>query len=328
MRTLTLTSILIPLLSFFIYRNFLRMPSLSTVRASNAAFSPAYTSVAIFVGGTSGIGQGMAEAFARHTKGNAHIVLVGRNRAAAESIISTFPKPTAPGVTHEFVECDITLMKNVHRVANELRSRIPKINFLVLSPGVLTMNGRNETEEGIDRKLAVHYYGRWRFIKDLLPAVEEAHKAGEDAKVMTVLAAGHGGKIDLNDLGLKKTFSIAAAASTAPTYSDIMVNDLAARYPGISFIHSYPGLVATNILKTSDTRTIRVMNSIFSPLMRPFSYSVETSGEHQLYALLKAGPGAVRATDNGDDIGLTKNYYGDAESMKKLWEHTEEATAV
>lgn len=44
--------------------------------------------VAVFVGGTSGIGQGMAEAFNRHTKGNAHIVLVGRNRDAAEGIIS------------------------------------------------------------------------------------------------------------------------------------------------------------------------------------------------------------------------------------------------
>ncbi|KAJ6467045.1 hypothetical protein DFH09DRAFT_929905, partial [Mycena vulgaris] len=47
------------------------------------AFAPSYIPVAIFVGGKSGIGQGMAEAFARHTKGNAHIVLVGRNRAAA-----------------------------------------------------------------------------------------------------------------------------------------------------------------------------------------------------------------------------------------------------
>jgi NADP-dependent 3-hydroxy acid dehydrogenase YdfG len=44
--------------------------------------------VAVFVGGTSGIGQGMAEAFNRHTKGNSRIVLVGRNRDAAEKIIS------------------------------------------------------------------------------------------------------------------------------------------------------------------------------------------------------------------------------------------------
>ncbi|KAJ6533419.1 NAD(P)-binding protein [Mycena vulgaris] len=303
------------------------MPSLSTVRAFNAAFAPSYTPVAIFVGGTSGIGQGMAEAFARHTKGNAHIVLVGRNRAAAEAILATFPKPTAPGAKHEFVECDITLMKNVGRVAGELRSRIPTINFLVLTPGVMTMNGRNETEEGIDRKLAVHYYGRWRFIQDLLPAVEAAKKAGQDAKVMSVLAAGMGGAIDLEDLGLKKSFSIANAAAAAPTYNDIMVNDLAARYPGLSFVHSYPGVVRTGLLKASDSRFIKA-SAFLMPLLTPFSYSVEASGEHQLYALLKAGPGAVRTNDKGDDIGLSKGYYGSPEAMKRLWKHTADATAV
>ncbi|KAJ7087690.1 NAD(P)-binding protein [Mycena belliarum] len=302
------------------------MPSLSVVRAFNAAFTPAYIPVAIFVGGTSGIGQGMAEAFARHTKGNAHIVLVGRNRAAAEAILATFPKPTAPGVTHEFVACDVTLMKNVRRVAGELRARLPTVNFLVLTPGVLTMNGRNETEEGIDRKLAVHYYGRWRFIRDLLPALEAAHAAGQDAKVMSVLAAGHGGAIDLDDLGLKQTFSLANAAAAAPTYMDIAVNDFGARHPQISFVHSYPGLVRSGALKASDSRFMKAAN-VLVPLLTPFSYSVEQAGEHQLYALLKAGAGPVRTDDKGDDIGLTKAYYGSAEAMARLWTHTEDATA-
>jgi NAD(P)-dependent dehydrogenase (short-subunit alcohol dehydrogenase family) len=222
--SLLLLSIVLPIISFLVYRNATSMPSLSTVHAFNMGFTPSYTPVAIFVGGTSGIGQGMAEAFARHTKGNANIVIVGRNRAAASAIIASFPKPTTPGVTHEFIECDISLMKNVQRTAGELCARFPKINFLALTAGFVTLDGRNETEEGIDRKLAVHYYGRWRFVRDLIPSLEEAHKAGEDAKVMSVLAAGHGGAIDLNDLGLKKTFSLPNAATTAPSYNDIMVN--------------------------------------------------------------------------------------------------------
>ncbi|KAJ6496244.1 NAD(P)-binding protein [Mycena sanguinolenta] len=304
------------------------MPSLSTVRAFNAAFSPAYTPVAIFVGGTSGIGQGMAEAFARHTKGNAHIVLVGRNRAAAEAIIQTFPKPTLPGATHEFIECDITLMKNVHRVAGELQARIPKINFLVLSTGVMTTNGRNETEEGIDRKLAVHYYGRWRFIRDLVPAMESAHQAGEDAKVISVMSAGQGGELDLDDLGLKKNFSLTNAASATGTYNDIMVNDFAARYPGLSFLHSYPGFVATPLLKASDSRVLRITYGVLMPILSPFAHSIKSAGEYQLYALLKAKSGAMRTNDTGDDIALTKPYWGSPEAMARLWKHTEDATTV
>jgi hypothetical protein len=51
----------------------------------------------------------MIEGFARHTKGNAHIVFVGYNRASASSILASFPRPTiaGAGATHEFVEYDI-----------------------------------------------------------------------------------------------------------------------------------------------------------------------------------------------------------------------------
>jgi NAD(P)-dependent dehydrogenase (short-subunit alcohol dehydrogenase family) len=149
------------------------MPSLAALRASNAAFSPSYTPVAVFVGGTSGIGQGIAEAFARHTKGNAHIIIIGRNQAAADSIISQFPKPSS-SVTHEFVQCDVTLMRNVHAVTKELLTRVPRINFLVMTTGYVTMKGWEETEDGVDKKLAVHYYARWKFISDLLPALKKA----------------------------------------------------------------------------------------------------------------------------------------------------------
>lgn len=141
------------------------MPSIANIRAANLGIGSSlpYQPVAIFVGGTSGIGAGMARAFARHRNGDAHIVLVGRNRAAAEEVIASFPKPADKSFTHEFVECDATLMRNVRHTTAELSQRLPKINFLVMSPGIMTMQGRSETEEGIDRKLALHYYARWRF---------------------------------------------------------------------------------------------------------------------------------------------------------------------
>ena len=158
--------------------------------------------VGVFVGGTSGIGQGITEAFARWRDGNAHIIIVGRNEAAAKEIIERFPKPTTTtSWTHEFVQCDATLMKNVHSASEQILAKHSKINYLVMSPGYFSASGRDETSEGIDKKLAVHYFARWKFIEEFLPALKKAKDDGEDARVLSVLAAGYGGPIDLTIWG-------------------------------------------------------------------------------------------------------------------------------
>ncbi|KIK51517.1 hypothetical protein GYMLUDRAFT_50529 [Collybiopsis luxurians FD-317 M1] len=305
-------------------------PSVSAVRALNAAFSPSYLPVAVFVGGTSGIGQGMAEAFAQHTKGNAHIILVGRNRTAAESIISKFPRPTLPSAKHEFIASDVSLMKNVQVTTKELLTHAPKINYLVLSAGILNMSGRDETEEGIDKKLAVHYYSRWKFMHELTPALVKAKEAGEDAKALSVFAPGNGRKINVDDLGLKKTYSVSAAALEAPTYNDLMVESFASRYPSVSFVHANPGMVRTNGAYASTSFLIRlagpIVKSRFSPLAL-FSRSQEDEGEYLLHGLFStvSRPGSWRINENGEDMGMAK-YFGDDESRRRLWEHTVEVT--
>ncbi|KAG6827009.1 hypothetical protein H0H92_013593 [Tricholoma furcatifolium] len=321
-------SLTVLFLSAFIYSAIDIMPTLAAARAANAAWNPSYTPVAIFVGGTSGIGQGITEAFARHTKGNAHIVIIGRNRAAAESIISQFPKPTdGAKYTHEFVQCDVTLMRNVESVTQDLLSRIPKINFLVMSPGYMTMKGRDESDEGLDKKLAVHYYSRWKFINNLLPALRRAQEAGEDSKVLSVLATGKGGEIDLDDLGLKKTFSPANCAAAAPTYNDLMLQEFSARNPGIAFAHAYPGIVRTPLYSSADTAMLRGVLKVTMAAVYPFSTSLQETGEYMLHGILSKQPGFYRVGSRAEDLGM-KRYFGSDEARKALWEHSINATRV
>ncbi|KAJ7251627.1 NAD(P)-binding protein [Mycena rebaudengoi] len=265
--------------------------------------------VGIFVGGTSGIGQGIAEAFARHTKGNAHIVLVGRNRAAAEAIIARFPKPSVPGITHEFVECDSKLVKNVKKTAAELLIRFPRINFLVLSAGAVSTKPYDESEEGIDRRLAVLYYSR------------------EDAKVTSILKAGSGGPIDPDNLGLKKNFSFGTFKNEIPAYHDTMIQSFAEQEPEMTFLHSYPGTVIMGLWNATDSAIIKSFAWLYQVWLYPFSITLETCGECQLYRLLKSGPGADRIDATGESIGKQR-YYAVEKAKQTLWEHTVDATAV
>ncbi|KIK00448.1 hypothetical protein K443DRAFT_7651 [Laccaria amethystina LaAM-08-1] len=307
-----ITLILLPLLlvaaALFLSKS--SMSPLASIRSSNAAFSPSYPPVALFVGGTSGVGQAMAEALGRYTKGNATIIIAGRNRAAADPIIAKLPKPTTPGVSHEFVECDATLMRNVRATTKEILARHPKINFLVMSPGYLTLRGRDETEEGIDRKLALNYYARWTFATRLLPALKRAKEDGEDAKVFSVMAVGRGGELDVEDLGLKKSYSVLKAALASPTYNDLMIEKLAERNPDLTFIHAHPGVVRTNMLNSAQSTIL---------------WATSDCAEYMWHGLFNSTKGAFRIRSHGENIGKTR-YFGTEAQRKKLWEHTWEIT--
>ncbi|KAG8740086.1 hypothetical protein FRC10_004764 [Ceratobasidium sp. 414] len=255
------------------------MPSLSIVRAANLAAVPKYRPTALFLGGTSGIGQAVAEALASTTSGNAHIILCGRNKSSADQILQSLH--TSSASQYEFEPCDAMLMSNVRQTTGSLLGRLPKLNYLVLSPGYLTLKGRDETSEGIDKKLALHYYARWRFVYDLLPLLEKAKAQGEEARVLTVLSAGTNGKIDEVDLDLKTGYGLKAAADSATAMNDYMCESFAARHPDMSFVHTYPGLV----------RTLGVTNfhwtmKLLLPITRPFSVSPADCAQWMLYTLL------------------------------------------
>ncbi|EPS95902.1 hypothetical protein FOMPIDRAFT_1062511 [Fomitopsis schrenkii] len=292
------------------------MPSLAIAREANANFSPSPSPVAIFLGGTSGIGQGTASAFARHTKGNAHIIIIGRNRNAAEAFFETFPK--TPESKYEFVCCDASLIRNVAETTSALLARLPKVNYMVLTSGAIpplwdTIRGvQHPTEEGLDHVLALAYYSRTKFMLDLLPLLQKAKDAGEDARVLNVVAAGHGGPVDYNDMGLRKTYSLRTLRPIMVTYTDMAMETLAARVPGSTFTHTFPGAVSTPLFPWWA-----------KPLIYLVGMSMEDSGEYMLYALLNGEAGAQRRGEHGDDLG-TEGYYGGDEARERVWGHTTE----
>jgi hypothetical protein len=126
-------------------------------------------------------------------------------------------------------------MKAVREATAKLKSELPKVNYIVLTTGFLTTKGRDPTpDEGIDRKLACNFYARFRIVYDLVGLVDKAAKDGEDVGVMSIMAAGRGGEVDMNDLGLVKGFSLRNAEIHAVTYTDSTFEVRAIFYPVLS----------------------------------------------------------------------------------------------
>lgn len=117
------------------------MVNIRDVRVSNAAFKASSPSVvAVFVGATSGIGL----ATLKHLAGaSAHPTLytLGRSKAAAASLLDDLAKIN-PQATVNFIETEISLIKNVDKACDEIASKEKKIDLLFLSPGGISLGGR------------------------------------------------------------------------------------------------------------------------------------------------------------------------------------------
>ncbi|KAJ7132666.1 hypothetical protein C8R46DRAFT_1140535 [Mycena filopes] len=296
------------------------MPTLAAAEASNAGFAPAYIPVAVFAGGTSGVGHAMAEALARQTKGRAHIILIGRSAAAAEKILAGFPKPPAgeEGWAHEFVACDANSMANVRRVCAELRTRLGRLNFLVMTaagPRGNSMVKSGQTEEGLDDHLSMRYFSRYVYSKELLPLLLSAREQGQPAHLMTVLGAGFGVKIATSDLGLveARRGSIKFLRGVLPSiaalkgmirgvaYNDGLVGWFAANHPTIACTHIHPGQVRTPGAILEAGWLLAPLAWFLTRLRHFITISQDECAQYMLHALLDADRG-VFIRDNHADV--------------------------
>ena len=94
--------------------------------------------MAVFVGGTSGIGETTLKQFAKQAV-RPVCYIVGRSREAAEKIIAEC-KTSNPDGQYIFIKGDVSLMSGVDRVCEEIMNKESVINLLFLTPMVPDFN--------------------------------------------------------------------------------------------------------------------------------------------------------------------------------------------
>lgn len=107
---------------------------------------------ALVVGASSGIGRATAHEVAPLVS---KLTLASRS-CPPDLIPSIKERNPNVDVTHE--KLDVSRLKDVRRFTDKHKD--VAFDWIVMSPGILSLNGRTETPEGLDVKMATHYYGR------------------------------------------------------------------------------------------------------------------------------------------------------------------------
>jgi NAD(P)-dependent dehydrogenase (short-subunit alcohol dehydrogenase family) len=118
------------------------MVKLSDVRKSNSVLETSSSLVAVFTGGTSGIGEATIKALAANAK-SPKVYIIGRNEASASRIIEKCVQ-SCPGGSFTFVKADLSLLRNVDVMCDEIKRReqTGRLDLLFMSQGYITLQGR------------------------------------------------------------------------------------------------------------------------------------------------------------------------------------------
>lgn len=265
---------------------------------------------ALVVGGTGGVGYGIAcRVAAESSSAGGTVIISGRNK----------PVAGIPHANIEFRPLDASSMRGIREYAGALKTTAPepKFDLLVLTQGIMTTAGRTETPgEGIDRKMALHHYGRHALIRELEPLLKD------DAKVLVVLDGRGGdiGRLAWDDLDLKKpgNYTVRAAADHCITMNDGMIQHYAAEQFSQGgggkkrhFVHAYPGLVQTNL----GHQLPWYMRVPAAGLMKVLGTSIEVCGENMVRGLYEV----TAAAEKEGRFWSCMDHKGSEVERKQVW---------
>ncbi|CAM1511921.1 Fc.00g094340.m01.CDS01 [Cosmosporella sp. VM-42] len=278
------------------------MVSYKEIKTSNALINDATAPrVAVFVGGTSGIGMITVRALVA-TGASMRIYLVGRKgseermRVFIQELQSINPKAEVI-----WTEGEVALLAETKRICEHIKRKESRVDLLFLTPGYAPFGAREETAEGIEITQSLAYYARMLFVLHLLPLLREA----ETPRVISVLAGGmERTTVDLDDLDLKKpgNFGPVKTQMQYAAMNTMTLEKLASDNPNVTFIHSWPGWVNTgNVRRGLDPNSILAWIVWFTlePLISLFSFSDEESAQRHLFQCTSAAFGGRGVAWNG-----------------------------
>jgi NAD(P)-dependent dehydrogenase (short-subunit alcohol dehydrogenase family) len=195
----------------------------------------------LVTGATSGIGRVTAESLARQ---GAKVVLVGRHRERTQAAVREIQSSTGNS-TVEFLCADLSDQSQIHRLAEEITGRYPRLDILVNNAGAI-FGKRLLSADGIEMTLALNHLAYFLLTLLLQPLLRAASRA----RIINVASEAHRGvTLRLQTFQKQRRYSGWQAYKQSKLCNLLFTYALARRLEGsgITVNALHPGFVATPI---------------------------------------------------------------------------------
>ena len=193
----------------------------------------------IITGATDGIGLAAAKEIAK--KGY-HIGLVGRNSEKGKQAIETIISHSG-NENLDFFECDLSLVKNVKTLSEQIKHKYSEIDVLLNNAG-----GANKkkiiTSEGLEKTFATNQMNYFVLSTELLDIISESN----DGRIVNVASNAHiGAEVDYENINSEKNFSAWTSYCVSKLMNIMFTYQLSSIQDKVSINVLHPGFVDTNI---------------------------------------------------------------------------------
>lgn len=198
--------------------------------------------VVVITGATSGIGLVTAERLAAM---GARIVMVARDRDRAEAVLARLRavEQYSPATAHSVHYADLSILKEMKRVAAEIAATEPRIDVLINNAGAI-FGSRRLTEDGLELTFALNHVAYFVVTHGL----RERLIASAPARVVNTASDAHrGNRLNFDDLQSAGDYSAFKVYGRTKLCNILFTRELAGRLQGTGVTANslHPGFVNT-----------------------------------------------------------------------------------
>lgn len=225
--------------------------------------------IAIITGATSGIGKQTAIAL---SKANYHIIIIGRDEKKTLRTMGEISGITGNKNIDMYI-ADLSSIKEVKSLGNQLKEEYPVINILVNNAGMIFPD-RRESVDGIELTFALNHLAYFQLSIILLENLKKAEKG----RIINLASEAHkAGKMDLNDLNFKnRKYSAMSSYAQSKLANILFTYELSRKLKGSSLIVNavHPGVVMTGF-----GRDFKGFMATLMGMIKPFMRTAEKGAE-------------------------------------------------